>query len=193
MISKEEFKRLIENVVAKTGKTQEEIAVDMGYGKNYISEMTGPTGKISKKFVESLNLRYRDLSENPKTDFHVKSITNEMQNKSIDADLSIQALKNLTESGIKLANAQEIMANNESRLIALLEKKSTAGYQKDNDVASAPVMSGLLLAMAKIASGTRWHSEDEALRALGRIVDEQVVGSKKDENIHVDGGKQHIG
>jgi hypothetical protein len=112
----------------------------------------------------------------------------------VGQDLSMQAIHNLTQSGIKLANAQEIMATNEARLISLLERKSTVGDQKDNDVASAPVMSALLVAMAKIASGSHdWGSEKEALRELGRLIDEQVYGSKKGEGIQIDGGRQHTG
>jgi transcriptional regulator with XRE-family HTH domain len=115
-------------------------------------------------------------------------------------DLSLQAIHNLTESGKKLASAHEIMASaqqtmatNEARLISLLENKSIVGDPKDTGVASAQVMRGILVGMAKIASGTRWHSEQEAIRELGRLIDEPVLGSKKDESIQTDGGKHSTG
>jgi transcriptional regulator with XRE-family HTH domain len=115
-------------------------------------------------------------------------------------DLSLQAIHNLTESGKKLASAHEIMASaqqtmatNEARLISLLENKSIVGDPKDTGVASAQVMRGILVGMAKIASGTRWHSEQEAIRELGRLIDEPVLGSKKGESIQTDGGKHSTG
>jgi D-arabinose 1-dehydrogenase-like Zn-dependent alcohol dehydrogenase len=66
MISKEELKKLVENVMFTTGKNQEELALDLGYGKNYISEMTSPTGKVSTKFVNAFKQKHRGSLENPK-------------------------------------------------------------------------------------------------------------------------------
>jgi len=111
----------------------------------------------------------------------------------IGQDVSLEAIKNLTESGKELALAQKIMVNNESRLISLLEKKSIADDQKDNDVASPQVMSGFLVALAKIGSGTRWHSEQEAMMELGRLLSPQVDGNKKEKNIQKHDGKTHTG
>lgn len=108
-------------------------------------------------------------------------------------DLSIRAIHNLTETGKIHAENYSVMVNNESRLIKLLEQKSTADGQKDNGVASPKVMSGILVAMAKIASGTRWHSEDEALRELGRLLSPQVDESKIVGGIQIDEGKTNTG
>lgn len=68
MISKEEFKTLVDKVVAATGKTQETIALEMKYGKNYISEIMSPTGRMTSKFVNSFRLRYENILENPKSE-----------------------------------------------------------------------------------------------------------------------------
>lgn len=97
---------------------------------------------------------------------------------NIGQDASLQAIKNLTETGKIHAENYRVMVSNEARLISLLEK-STVDSAKDNGVASPKVMSGILVAMAKIASGTRWHSEEEAIRELGRLLSPQVDESKK--------------
>lgn len=66
MISKEELRALIDKVCFKTGKKQEAIALELNYGKNYISEMLSPTGKVTDKFLVLFNLKYGALLENPK-------------------------------------------------------------------------------------------------------------------------------
>jgi transcriptional regulator with XRE-family HTH domain len=173
------------------GMNQPEMAeyVGVAYRTYQDIEKTGKTKKVEvlEKIMRKTGLDTQKIAPNSNQEDKTKQPLNA-------PDLSLQAIHNLTESGKKLADAQQIMANNEARLISLLEKKSTVDDQKDNDVASAPVMSALLVAMAKIASGAHhWGSEKEALHALGRLIDEQVYGSKKGEGIQIDGGRQHTG
>lgn len=66
MISKKEFKRLVEKVMSATGKNQEELAIGMNYGKNYISEVLSPTGIMTEKFSNAFLLKYGHYLENPK-------------------------------------------------------------------------------------------------------------------------------
>jgi hypothetical protein len=117
----------------------------------------------------------------------------EMAPVPIPGNLSLQAIKDLTETGKLREENYRVMINNESRLISLLEAKLTVYDPKDTGVASAQVMRGILVGMAKIASGTRWHSEQEAIRELGRLIDEPVLGSKKGESTQTDGGKHSTG
>lgn len=66
MISKEAFRLIVTTTGARTGLSQEEMAIDMGYGKNYISDMLTPTGKVSEKFINAFNRHFN--SENTKTE-----------------------------------------------------------------------------------------------------------------------------
>jgi hypothetical protein len=174
-----------------------------GYSKGNVSMYLSKKDSPSQNFI---NAFYREFGKSIKKVPHGNSA--EVQEKERDAqeaknsssDLSLQAIHNLTESGKKLASAHEIMANaqqtmatNEARLISLLENKSTAGAQKDSGVASAQVMRGILVAMAKIASGTHWHSEQEAIRELGRLIDQQADENKSVGGIQIDGGKVGTG
>lgn len=63
MDTKEYFKSLVEIVAFKAKKTQEQLAVEMGYGKTYISEVLSPTGKLSTKFLEAFKVKYKQYLE----------------------------------------------------------------------------------------------------------------------------------
>jgi hypothetical protein len=65
MISKEKFRELVESTGRRLNMSQEEIAIDLGYGKNYISESLTPTGTLSKKLIDKFRIKYG--LENPKT------------------------------------------------------------------------------------------------------------------------------
>lgn len=72
MNSKEHIRKLVEHIQDLTGKTQEAIAIDMGYGKNYISEILSPSGRPSTKFLNALRNYVVKIegsgSENPKNE-----------------------------------------------------------------------------------------------------------------------------
>ena len=57
---KEELRNLVEKIKERTGKTQEDIAIEMGYKKNYISEILSPKGTVSGKFLTSIKLRFSE-------------------------------------------------------------------------------------------------------------------------------------
>lgn len=65
MISKKEIRELVDLLISKTGKTQEEIAVDLGYAKNAISDILSPSGKVTEKFSKALNRYCSDNMDNP--------------------------------------------------------------------------------------------------------------------------------
>ena len=41
------------------------ISIEMGYKRNYISEMLSPTGKVTEKFMNAFDSKYRSVLENP--------------------------------------------------------------------------------------------------------------------------------
>ena len=58
---KESLKTIVEIIKEKKGLTQEDIAVVLGYKKNYISEIMSPKGKVSEKFLNAIKLRFSDV------------------------------------------------------------------------------------------------------------------------------------
>lgn len=73
MLSKEAFRLIVNATALKTGKSQEELALGMGYGKNYISEVLSPTGKLTDKFIKAFQAAYSEPSDNPKNGFISRS------------------------------------------------------------------------------------------------------------------------
>jgi len=64
-MSKEILKSLLQTVFNGTGKSPADIALEMGYKKNYISEMLTPKGKVTEKFINSFRSKYRYILDNP--------------------------------------------------------------------------------------------------------------------------------
>ena len=65
MISKERLSNMIEIVERAKNMTKAEISLEMKYGKNYISELLSPSGKVTDKFVNSFKSKYGAILENP--------------------------------------------------------------------------------------------------------------------------------
>lgn len=106
MISKEAFRLIVTATAAKTGMSQEEMALDMGYGKNYISDILSPSGKVSAKFIKAFQSHFNDGSENTKN-------TAGAQN-----DLS-----SLIRSNADLAESNKALAHSHSELVTMLKEK----------------------------------------------------------------------
>jgi len=94
MISKEAFKLIVAGISLKTGLNQEELALGMGYGKNYISDILSPTGKLTDKFITAFQAQYG--SENTNND-----PPKELPWQIIDR-LS-KGIENITEANLLLA------------------------------------------------------------------------------------------
>lgn len=58
---KEELRGILDKIQGVTDYTQEDIAVKMGYKKNYISEMLTPRGVVTNKFLDKIKLRFSDV------------------------------------------------------------------------------------------------------------------------------------
>jgi transcriptional regulator with XRE-family HTH domain len=97
---KEKFKEQLKRVMDLTGESQEKIAVNMGYGKNYISEILSPTSTISKKFLNAFELKYKEYLEKPKSGEGVKIKTYETRDEDRYPELS--------ELGMKLNNDEKV-------------------------------------------------------------------------------------
>lgn len=82
MERKKELKELIELIKQKTGKTQEELSVGMGYGWNYLSDVLAPSKTVSEKLVNKVRLHFKDILEgnskntNPEnTNYYTKGVS----------------------------------------------------------------------------------------------------------------------
>lgn len=105
MISKEAFRLIVTGTAAKTGMSQEEMALDMGYGKNYISDILSPSGKVSAKFVKAFQAHFTDGSENTKSGAGQKDISA------------------LIKSNADLAESNKSLAYSHSELVQMLKEE----------------------------------------------------------------------
>ena len=110
MLSKKEIRELIDSLIEKTGKTQEEIAVELGYAKNAISDILSPSGKVTDKFSKALVRFNSDSMENP----NIVNIPNLKLN---------EYLSRLEERILLLESANEVMGEKIAEL--KLETKGT--------------------------------------------------------------------
>lgn len=100
MLSKEAFRLIVNATALKTGKSQEELALGMGYGKNYISEVLSPTGKLTDKFIKAFKAAYSEPSENPKNGFNSRPddlLVQLMQKQNSLMEMQNRILKEMKE------------------------------------------------------------------------------------------------
>lgn len=186
MDRKKEIETLL-NSLKQNGYSRSKIETELNYSENYIDQQLSKGG--NNKFLLALRRLHSTVLEKA-TDVEGLEIEGrEGKGKGVQSlprkdDISLQAIHNLTETGKIHAENQKVMVSNESRLITLLE--ATVGLTKDNSIASPAIMSGILVAMAKIGSGKKWHSEEEALRELGRMLSPQAAENKKKKNTQID-------
>lgn len=183
MISKEAFKLIVVATSAATGKNQEELALEMGYGKNYISEMFSPTGKVSQKFVKAFQSHYKDYLENPKRSEKEDRSPADSQEKKESLksggrdDLTMQILFNFSETqknnsaAIKeLSEANNRITRNQETLLrideALLGKLSSADASQEKFSEISEMFSRIRAVLVTIGTGKRWSNEQEALKDL---------------------------
>lgn len=148
MASKEELRTLVEIVEFETGKTRQDIAIAMGYGKTYISEMLGPKGKVSAKFVTQLHARYKEYLGNPKSGKPKETQTekpphDEHETVSIDRkyldllERQSRILENSSVANLKLSDANDRLAaaaEYHTQLALLLRLGVTHGKEFDKSL-----------------------------------------------------------
>lgn len=171
MISKDQLRELIDHILSDTGKTQEEIALGLGYGKNYISEMLSPTGKVSTKFVNSLKLKHAKSLEIPNK--HDNAPSNSLQPDSATQTPEVRNYASLMEERLKeLKEDKEWLKRNfEFSLTGLVVgQRSILAHvetilEKDNE---------------RDAAGNTMKEKDLKDDVNRRIAEKMVVGAKKD-------------
>lgn len=161
MISKDDFRTLVETIEFQSKKSRQDISVDLGYGKTYISEMLGPRGTISQKFVNQLKRAYSIPLENPKTTPPAKVL--KPGNKEITVDEYIDTLKQQLEDFRSLIAPNLIQLRNGQNYI-LAELKGGIKYRAEIDAKGDPVKLKANLAKASKYAGDYLHSLQEADR-----------------------------
>lgn len=76
-MSKKEFEELINSIMYRTGMTQEQLSVDAGYNKGYISQLVS-RGTFSPKFVTLLRNKYL-LNSKEKQEFVAVNVGDELR------------------------------------------------------------------------------------------------------------------
>lgn len=120
MISKEAFRLIVTATAAKTGLSQEEMALDMGYGKNYISDMLTPSGKVTEKFVKAFQSHFNGASENTK----VKADPSSM------LELLMQQMTNLMQTQNNLLRDQKEQVVDKVKEVDTNLKRALQGVSK---------------------------------------------------------------
>jgi len=123
-MSKKELENLLNKITYLTGKSQEQISIDMGYNKGYISQMFS-RGKISDKFVKLLNARYVQGTQldsanyNDATDGLRQGIVKEPEVKYEKYDIGAAVKKIEAMNEIMLSAIAELLAkaNNQSSTV----------------------------------------------------------------------------
>lgn len=173
MISKEAFKLIVSATALKTGKSQEELALGMGYGKNYISDILSPTGKLTDKFIKAFQLAYNPISEN----------TKEGKNE-IPAN---KDLSDLIESNLTMSRSIEKNSNSLLDLVQMLKEKNTpVNYDevKENQMLLLAYQKTLFHHVARLQASAEKADlskvEIEMGKSLAQYVGEFFQTDKKD-------------
>lgn len=141
MLSKEEVRKLVDIIVKETGKSQEDIAIELGYtSKNYISDVLSPSGKVTEIFIKRLKKEYSDILENPNIpffDLDQREMLRRNQARLIRIESTLEVLgekyaemkydttgKAISQTLTELEN--EIKARYRIRLVE--EKKKSSGF-----------------------------------------------------------------
>ncbi len=164
----------LKQVRKKLRLTQEEMAEGTGYNQGHISDMEGGKANITEDFLAELETAY-ELSkkgikvivpvDNYGKNQNYGSLSAAKKNGSsteINGDYSAQAIRDLARSNVTMAENHKILAQNEARLIALLEGKFIPGTA----VQEPQIPETLLTVLAKLGIGKLWKTEAEGIKEL---------------------------
>lgn len=114
-MSNKEFEELLNKITFLTGKNQEQISVDMGYNKGYISQMIS-RGKISDKFVSLLKAKYlqnaKKVEKEDMIEYDMGAAIKKMeaiQEVTLSAVAELLAKANNQSSTVVLSQLQELV------------------------------------------------------------------------------------
>jgi hypothetical protein len=183
MISKEKFRILVDSVCVNTGKTQEQLATEMGYGKNYISEVLSPTGKITKKFESAFVLKYQGYLDYPKNSFpveqnlgkHTKEKKLGKNTRGPESEIANEALMIIAKANDKLAESNLVLSRSNEELVHKIRISSVAEEDKYTLQESVYLLMGLREYMTELASVVMNKSALE----VNQTLNSKVMAAKK--------------
>lgn len=170
---------LIRNV---SGKTQEEFSRLFGFSvaqiKSYEGGKARPNGIYLSRLakfagVSLVDIKNKELTEDDinigvveKVERTPTTVTAETDHDYETGNLTMKALVNLTESNRVLAESNKTLAESHSRLVTMVETKSTeSGPQEIPEAVDAKLTDALVL-LAEIGSGKKWKSVQEGLAEI---------------------------
>ncbi len=176
--------KVLKEARLKKGLTQSEVAELAGISlRNYQRFEDGMFPKYKSDTIGALDrilgiqihdMIYDNLLSDPEEPYYEKRAKPE--NSPIPNEIT------------QLVNSNAILAESNKKLVDMLH--STAGFQKDKDLATSAMFRGLLDGMADVATGKEYNSKSEALRGLSKQIHEYVSAILIADN-HGEKGKKH--
>jgi hypothetical protein len=167
MSKKNELRELLDLIKFKTGKTQADIADEIGYKRTYLSEALSKPSP-PKKLVTNLRLKYQSTLDNKSSDNSEAQALRESpaDYKKPVKDLSLVAITNLTESNRLMAESQVSLAKSHEDLVAMV-KTSTANAAKETlEAVGAKLLALQEFVIEQSVKKQPYHSKEEAAAAL---------------------------
>lgn len=174
MSKRSELRELIDLIKFSTGKTQAEIADEIGYKRTYLSEAISKP-KAPQKLITTIKLQYRGVLENEQKDTSLDGPTQAAEpdhkyaKRSAPAkkDLSIIAISNLSESNRLMAESQLSLAKSHEELVMMLKSSIGSGSKETLEAVGAKLLALQEFVIEQSVTRHKFHSEEEARSTLG--------------------------
>lgn len=198
-----EFEDLVQRITNATGLNDKKISLKVGRNAGYIAQIRSrlkgiDPGEVPSKFIDllklhfakelkiensSLNAKKKNLFEEDMPDY--KTLSGKFSNSHDDLHTLIQSNKNLTEAKLIDSEAGLLLAQTNASLTARVLQNIDNGIKNEPEILEAlnANMRGLLAAIAKVATGARYESEDLAVEALGKIVHDKHRKEKQEDSL----------
>lgn len=184
---------ILNREIGKPGKSKAYVADQLNVSErtieNYMKGSRQVKPDVLVKLSEILDFSLSELNEQNVPNTNRAPIQEEKKKggKAEETKDLIGILKGLTVAHQEISSANHILADNERVILA---KMPTIENDKASIALNEPaILKGLLGALAEIASGRRFHSKEEAVRELGRMLGLQESGSLKMGSTLSDEGK----
>lgn len=139
---------------ARIALNKEEFAQKLGYSRSHMHKFMAGESPIPDGLIEAAEKLNNDTN----------IVLSESQEEY--GTLTMKALVNLTESNRVLAESNKTLAESHSRLVTMVETKSTeSGPQEIPEAVDAKLTDALVL-LAEIGSGKKWKSVQEGLAEI---------------------------
>lgn len=185
-----EFETIIKKISQSTGLNDKEISLKVGRNAGYVSQLRSriknSEEEVPIKFNKLLKLHFANLflDNQLKEDEVIYQKKQDLSNKESDLNALIESNRNLSAAKLVDAEAGLLLAKTNASLTAQVLQNINNDIKNEPELLEAlnANMRGLLAAIAKVATGTRYDSEDLAVEELGKIVHDKHRKEKRGRN-----------